>query len=118
MNNDTERGGGEWSVSENDATALAALESVVRNCAFYKGSENGNAEPIGEGSFTIGADEFRNPGMLDYRLRRNAKCVDAGLDEAWTMGDVDLLGARRKVGEHVDIGCCENPQNGLTLLVK
>ena len=118
MNRDDERGGGEWSVSENDATALAALKSVIENCAFYKGPENGNAEPIGKGSFSIGGDEFRNPGRLDYRLRRNAKCVDKGLDDAWKEGDVDLLDARRKVGEHVDIGCYEFPWNGLMLMVR
>ena len=61
---------------------------------------------------------FRNADRGDFRLRRNSPCVDNGTDDAWTEGDVDLLGARRKVGEHVDIGCFENPQNGLLLLVK
>ena len=104
-------GGSAWQGGESEAIRA----NCVSNCAF-----SSDAALTGTGCILIDdvSAAFRNADRGDFRLRRNSPCVDKGTDDAWTEGDVDLLGARRKVGEHVDIGCFENPQNGLMLLVK
>ena len=104
-------GGSAWQGGGNEVTRALC----VSNCAF-------SADAALTGTDCILIEDvnvaFRNPARGDFRLRRNSPCVDAGLDDGWTEGDTDLLGDRRKVGEHVDIGCYENQQRGMMLLVR
>jgi hypothetical protein len=58
------------------------------------------------------APEYES-GFLNFTPTRGSALVDAGrepsgIDPGWYLTDVDLNGAQRKVGPHVDIGAFEN----------
>ena len=55
----------------------------------------------------------------DCRLRVSSPCLDKGTPLGWMTSDAtDLYGRPRVVNRLPDIGCCENPQSGVMILVK
>ena len=61
---------------------------------------------------------FRNMLRGDYRLRRSSAAVDAAQPAEWMTGAADLRGGARVVGAAPDLGCYENPLEGLSVLVR
>ena len=64
-----------------------------------------------EGNLSV-APEYES-GFLNYTPVRTSPLVDAGreprgIDPGWHLAEFDINGARRVVGEHVDIGAFEN----------
>lgn len=62
--------------------------------------------PGGEGNIT-GDPEFLDRAGGDYRLAGNSPCVDAGTNQDWMAGALDLGGTSRLVNGVVDIGAYE-----------
>ena len=54
-----------------------------------------------------GPPGFINPGAGDFRLRRDSPCVNAGTNQPWMTGAVDLGGHRRISDGVADIGAYE-----------
>ena len=66
-------------------------------------------KPIGgEGNFTS-FPQFVNAAAGDYRLEPTSPCIDAGINEDWMFGAVDLGGSPRILNGRVDIGAYETP---------
>lgn len=74
--------------------------------------------PEGEGNI-FGTDAgFFAPERGNYRPKRFSPLVDKGANDMWMIGSADLLGRPRVVGKTVDIGCYENQQLGMMLLLR
>ena len=103
----------------NSGTNLAAADRALVRASCWP--ENASSR---DGNLVNADPLFRSPARGDYRLRRGSPCVDAGLWEALgatreeVRGQADAVGARRLTGLSVDMGCCENDQHGLMLLVR
>lgn len=106
-------GGYQTSLVANNIFALAGPNVVwrptshdkYRNNCFY---QSGNVQNIAGRDGNIEA----YPGFVDlrignYRLRGDSPCVDAGDDSVVQPGEVDLDGAPRIQGRHVDMGAFE-----------
>ena len=106
-------------LSEKKSADKAAADRVLVHASCWPE----NASSL-DGNLVNADPLFRSPARGDYRLRRGSPCVDAGLWEALgatreeVRGQADAAGARRLTGLSVDMGCCENGQHGLMLLVR
>lgn len=84
----------------------------VQNCilgsvSWYDKSSEGRYSNLG-GSTALADPGFVDAANNDYRLTAGATAaVDAGDDDSVGDDAVDLAGAKRIQGEHVDIGCYE-----------
>ena len=73
---------------------------------YYNGLQHCCAAPLAEGTGNFDAE----PGLLTLanpRLRPGSACIDAGTNEAWMAGAVDLAGRGRIGGARVDVGAHE-----------
>ena len=92
----------------------SSASKTIRNCAWGSG-----VDLLGEVAVAVDyATAFRNVTRRDYRPRRDSPLVDKGRNEDWMTGATDLAGKRRVVNGTVDIGCYENQQLGLMLMVR
>ncbi|MCX6902406.1 MAG: PKD domain-containing protein, partial [Verrucomicrobia bacterium] len=64
--------------------------------------------PSGVGNFT-NAPLFLNEAAGDFRLAPNSPCINAGMNQDWMIGALDLAGFPRIVGGTVDMGAYETP---------
>ena len=98
-----------------DVFLLASTTGVFWNCCISK--TNGY---VGAAAFTncfIVNPLFANNGTgfgtnllngtYDFRLKMNSPCRDAGTNETWMTGAMDLFGNTRILNNVVDIGCYE-----------
>ena len=103
----------------NSGTNLAAADRALVRASCWP--ENASSR---DGNLVNADPLFRSPARGDYRLRRGPPSVAARLGEALGApreeepGQADAAGARRLTGLSVDMGCCENDQHGLILLVR
>ncbi len=68
--------------------------------------------PLPEGDGNIAGDpEFVNRQEGDFRLAAGSPCVDAGTNEPWMSGAIDLAGNNRILNGTVDIGSYELDPN-------
>jgi hypothetical protein len=85
----------------SSASLTVTHNDVFANAAF-------NYQNLDPGSDDISADpRFVNPAAGDYRLGHDSPAVDAGSDAYLSFGALDLAGAARKLGAHVDMGALE-----------
>ena len=63
--------------------------------------------------------KFRNAAAYDFSLRPSSPCRNAGVDEDWMTGTLDLDGKSRILFDCVDIGCfeCELMPPGFQVIV-
>ena len=92
------------------------LEScTVSNCLFASATAATGQNAVWgtpEQVFRVFADN-------DGRTKRWSPCIDKGTPLGWmTPGVTDLYGRPRVVNKLPDIGCCENPQSGVMILVR
>ena len=73
--------------------------AIVENCHF------GANDPIGPGSIS-GDPALADPANGDFRLRSESLAINGGVAYD-PMGETDLAGAPRVIGDQVDIGCYE-----------
>ncbi len=83
----------------------------LNNCVFSNTAfnYNGLTSPTGTNG-NISVDPLFIPGT--YQLSSNSPCIDAGNDSVITPDMLDLLGAPRLQGAHVDIGAYEYAATG------
>ncbi len=62
--------------------------------------------PSGNGNFT-NDPQFIDAGEANYRLASVSPCIDAGTNQSWMSGAVDLDGYPRVLGSGVDLGAYE-----------
>ena len=120
VNNEADSGGGLYSYRPNDTvTVLTVYNSIIYgNTATisnnYLISTNRSSfffnscctEPLPPGSKNIAADPQFYGGQ-DFHIRSTSPCFDAGTNEDWMTGSVDIDGDARIRGTNVDIGADE-----------
>ncbi len=60
---------------------------------------------------------FKDVARGDYRLKNDSPCINAGTNQLWMAGTVDLAGQPRILNKLVDIGAYEGRLPGGTLLI-
>ena len=90
----------------------AAVSNCFANCAFGSG-----VGPIGEGGVAVSEADFKDWEKDNFIPSRTSAAIDAGAAYE-PMAATDLAGRRRVVCGTVDIGCYENQQLGMLLMVR
>jgi len=60
---------------------------------------------------------FQGAAAYNYRLQPASPCIDAGINQNWMIGTVDLAGQPRKQGSAVDMGAYEARAKGTVFAV-
>ncbi len=94
--------------------------SALTNCIVYDNTGTANNVEGGTASFTCmptitfggagnitNAPLFVNAAVGDFRLAAGSPCINAGTNEDWMIGALDLAGQPRIVGGTVDMGAYE-----------
>lgn len=89
----------------NTAGSSNDISGATQNVG-YSCSPDLTHDPAGTGNIT-GAPLFADTNALNYRLNSGSPCINAGKNESWMTGSVDLDGNRRVVRGKVDMGAYE-----------
>lgn len=77
------------------------------------------AAAVTETTCFVGGDPlFKNQARGDYRIKSGSPAQNAGTNQDWMVGAVDLEGNPRQKGRRVDIGCYECQLAGFALIVR
>jgi len=102
--------------SAPNANGGGVAQTDLRNSIVYYNTGGNYAGGILSGCCTIpkpligvvftNAPQFVNPAILDFHLQSNSPCINAG-NNATVLGNFDLSGSPRIVGNTVDVGAYE-----------
>ena len=120
--NDVAGGGNDFYATAYQADG----QNILSNCLFHadggvaiKTSGGFQSQNMVNANVRFAGTSAEFAGKVPYYTPCSAATRDTGLDIAWMLTGIDLVGNARVNGDHVDIGCYESylPKPGCTVIV-